>query len=254
MFFNILYLLTISLLLQYLLFIPAFLFKTDKLTDISYSLSFVLLSLLVIYLTKLSTASLILFILIFLWALRLGGYLLYRVLKLGRDVRFDNIRTNFYRFFIFWTLQGVSVFIILLNSFFVFLNTENKFNYLSIIGIVIWAIGFIIEGISDIQKFKFKQKNPKSFVNVGFWKYSRHPNYFGEMLCWIGIFIYSIFYLNLSYILISIISPVYIIFILMFVTGIPTLEKKYDIQFKDNKEYLVYKQKTNLLLPIKLKN
>jgi steroid 5-alpha reductase family enzyme len=110
MLINLLYLLISSLLLQYLLFIPAFLFKTDKLTDLSYSLSFVLLSLLAICFTQLSIVKLILFLMILFWALRLGGFLLYRVLKLGKDVRFDNIRNSFSKFFVFWTLQGISVF------------------------------------------------------------------------------------------------------------------------------------------------
>ena len=253
MFIILLYLLIVSLLLQYLLFIPAFLFKTDKLTDLSYSLSFVLLSLLTIYFNKLSIVKLILFLMILFWALRLGGFLLYRVLKLGKDVRFDNIRNSFSKFFVFWTLQGISVFIILLNSFFIFLNPESKFKFFSIIGMLIWLIGFIIEGISDIQKFKFKQKNKDVWINEGFWKYSRHPNYFGEMLCWIGIFVYSFFYLNTMYVVYSLISPLFIMFLLLFVSGIPTLEKKYDDKFKDNPDYLRYKQKTNLLFPIKLK-
>lgn len=252
---ELLYYLIISLIIQIILFIPAFLFKTDKLTDLSYSLSFVVLAFFAFFSSTQDTARILLLLMILLWALRLGSYLFYRINKIGRDTRFDDIRNNFFKFFMFWFLQGVSVFIILINSLFIFSSKSNyTFNYLSLIGVAVWALGLSIEGISDIQKFKFKQNNKGKWINSGLWKYARHPNYFGEMLCWIGIFIFSSFYLNLTQIVYSLISPLFIIFLLLFVTGIPTLEKKYDVQFKDNKEYWLYKQKTNLLLPIKLKN
>ncbi len=187
------------------------------------------------------------------WALRLGSYLFYRINKLGKDVRFDKIRTDFKKFFMFWVFQGISVFIISVNAIVLFSKENLTFNYLSVIGVLLWTVGLSIEAIADIQKFKFKQKNIKTWTNIGLWKYSRHPNYFGEMLCWVGVFVYSLFYLNLTNVLYSIVSPLFIIFLLLFVSGVPTIEKKYDNKFKDNKDYQKYKQKTNLLLPIKVK-
>ncbi|MFA5745546.1 MAG: DUF1295 domain-containing protein [archaeon] len=249
------YYLVISLIIQMILFIPAFLFKTDKLTDLSYSLSFVILAFFAFFSSTHDAVRIILLLMILLWALRLGSYLFYRINKIGRDTRFDDIRNNFFKFFMFWFLQGVSVFVIMINSLFIFSsNSNSNFNYLSLIGVAIWALGLSIEAISDIQKFNFKQNNKDKWINSGLWTYARHPNYFGEMLCWAGIFIYTAFYLNSITLIYSVISPLFIIFLLLFVTGIPTLEKKYDAQFKDNKEYLLYKKKTNLLLPIKLKN
>jgi len=252
---EIFYYLGISLIIQIILFIPAFLFKTDKLTDLSYSLSFVILAFFAFVSTTYDAVKLILLLMIFIWAIRLGSYLFYRINKIGKDTRFDNIRNNFFKFFMFWFLQGISVFLIMLNSIFVF-NFESNytFNYLSLIGVAIWGLGLSIETISDIQKFRFKQKNKGVWINIGLWKYARHPNYFGEMLCWVGIFVFTVFYLNSINLIYLVISPLFIIFLLLFITGIPTIEKKYDAQFKGNKNYLLYKQKTNLLLPIKLKN
>ena len=252
---EIFYYLVVSLIIQILLFIPAFLFKTDKLTDLSYSISFVILACFAFFNATYSVVKLILLLMIFIWAIRLGSYLFYRINKIGKDTRFDTIRNNFFKFFMFWFLQGISVFIIMINSILVFNSELNyTFNYFCLIGLAIWAIGLSIETISDIQKFRFKQKNREVWINTGLWKYARHPNYFGEMLCWVGIFLFTVFYLNYTNLIYSLISPLFIIFLLLFVTGIPTIEKKYDVQFKNNKNYLLYKQKTNLLLPIKLKN
>lgn len=190
-----------------------------------------------------------------LWAIRLGIYLFYRINKIGRDKRFDEIRIDFFKFSGFWLLQAVSVFVILLNCLLLFSKDLSvlSFNYLSIVGVLVWLVGLLIESVSDCQKFNFKNQNKNTWTNIGLWKYSRHPNYFGEMLCWIGIFVFSIFYLNLMFVLLSLISPLLIILLLRFVTGIPTTEKRLDDKFKNNKEYKKYKQKTNLLLPIKLK-
>jgi steroid 5-alpha reductase family enzyme len=252
---SILYYLLISLLIQFILFIPAYLFKTDKLTDLSYSLSFIVLSLFAFFSNSYSIIKLMLLLMINFWGIRLGFYLFYRINKIGRDKRFDKIRIDFFKFSGFWLLQAMSVFIILLNSLILFSKNLSfiSFNNLSIIGVIIWFIGLLIESVSDIQKFKFKKNNKNTWTNTGLWKYSRHPNYFGEMLCWIGIFVFSIFYLDFKYILLSSISPILIIILLRFVTGIPTTEKRLDIKFKNNKSYKEYKQKTNLLLPIKIK-
>jgi steroid 5-alpha reductase family enzyme len=252
---NILYYLLISLLIQIVLFIPAYIFKTDKLTDLSYSLSFIILSLFAFFSNSYNVIKLILLLMINLWAIRLGSYLFYRINKIGRDKRFDEIRNNFYKFSSFWLLQAISVFIILLNSLILFSKDLSflNFNYLSIVGVFIWLTGLLIESFSDIQKFNYKKNHKNTWTNIGLWKYSRHPNYFGEMLCWVGIFVFSVFYLNVMNILLSLVSPLLIILLLRFVTGIPTTEKKQDSKFKNNKEYVKYKEKTNLLLPIKTK-
>ena len=112
-----------------------------------------------------------------------------------------------------------------------------------IVGAIIWIIGLIIESFADAQKFSFKKKNKGKFIQTGLWKYSRHPNYFGEMLCWIGIYVFAGVWLW------GLISPLYIIALLVFVSGIPLLEKKADAIWGKNKAYQKYKKETSVLIP-----
>jgi steroid 5-alpha reductase family enzyme len=231
--------LIISILLNLLMFIPAFLFKTDKLTDISYSLTFILLSLIMIFYKDVYIVS----ILIIFWALRLGIYLLIRIIKIKKDKRFDNIRNSPLKFLGFWFLQGISVWLISVPL--LLLNNNN----VSYFGIFIWVIGLLIETIADYQKFKFILNKNKNWISSGFWKYSRHPNYFGEILCWIGIYVTVLPGLNLLNSFIALISPIYIIVLLLYVSGIPILEKKSFKKWGHLKEYNDYLKKTNLLIP-----
>ena len=106
----------------------------------------------------------------------------------------------------------------------------------------------MIETIADHQKFVFKNKNPKKFIKSGLWKYSRYPNYFGEMLLWWGLFIMITPYLG-GISLLTIIGPIFITFILLFVSGIPMLEKSYNQKYGKDKEYQEYKRSTSKLIP-----
>lgn len=241
------------------MFIPAFLFKTDKLTDISYSLTFLAIASYLFFHAADHTTpvSLILYLMICIWALRLGLYLLYRINKMGRDKRFDNIRQNFFKFLNFWLLQGVTVFIVLMPSIYLFGSNQELlfFEPLSLIGLVIFLFGLCYESISDFQKFKFMNtpEAKSSFMHSGLWAYSRHPNYFGEICVWVGIYLYCVIYLNFSETIISLLSPMFIYILLRYVSGIPLLEKSADLKFADNPEYQLYKKQTPRLFP-KLKN
>jgi steroid 5-alpha reductase family enzyme len=247
---NIFYLLIVSFVIQIIFFIPAFKYKTDKLTDLTYGLTFILLSLTALLLNSISTFKIILFIMITGWALRLAIFLFIRVNKLKKDSRFDGMRENFRRFSKFWFFQGLTVWIILIPSFF-FFNSNTNISTISIIGLLIFVVGLLIESIADAQKYKFKNnpKNTGRFIDTGIWKYSRHPNYFGEMLTWIGIYFFTFSSLNLTSKLIGLISPIYIIFILLFISGIPMLEKSYNKRYKGDKKYEEYKRKTSILIP-----
>ena len=240
----------ISLAIQIILFIPAFLFKTDKLTDLSYGLTFILLAFIGFISGSESIGRTILFVMISLWALRLISYLFIRVNKVGKDSRFDGIRESFSRFIKFWFGQGVIVWLVSLSSILAFAYSDFTFNTISYVGAIIFASGLIIETIADWQKFQFKKdkKNAGRWTDVGLWNYSRHPNYFGEMLVWIGIWIYVASMISLKYALIGLLSPAIIIVILLFVTGIPTPEKKYDERYAKNKEYKKYKQSTSKVI------
>ncbi len=241
----------ISVILNLLLFIPAFHYKTDKLTDISYSITFIILITIGLFSGGTSIPEVILFIMIFIWAVRLGSFLFIRINRFGRDKRFDDKRDNFIKFLGFWLLQGVSVFIILIPSLLVFSSKVDSFNIYSIFGIIIFLSGLFIESIADFQKFNFitNSKNKGKWIDKGLWSYSRHPNYLGEIMVWSGIYFFAIFYLNLNHILISIISPAFISFLLLFVSGIPILEKSAMKKWGKDKEYRKYLKKTGKLFP-----
>lgn len=239
--------------LQIIFFIYAALKKTDKVTDLSYGLTFVI-AVVFSYLINIEYASLfktILLILVSLWGVRLSIYLFIRILKTGKDKRFDGVREDFKKFASFWLLQAVSIFIILLPTTYILITKEvMSMNWISSIGLVIALLGILIEGIADSQKYVFKSKdeNRGKWISTGLWKYSRHPNYLGEIMMWVGVFVYCIPYIN-ELALITILSPVYITFLLLGVSGIPTLEKEYEKRYIDNKEYQEYKKKTGKLLP-----
>lgn len=189
--------------------------------------------------------------LISVWGIRLSSYLFVRILKTGKDKRFDGVREDLKRFGSFWLLQAVSIFVILLPTTYILISKDMmSLNWISTIGLVMSTLGILIEGIADWQKYIFKSNasNKGRWIDTGLWKYSRHPNYLGEIMMWVGIFIYCLVYIN-GIGLITILSPIYITVLLLAVSGIPTLEKEYNKRYKESKEYQEYKRKTGKLLP-----
>jgi steroid 5-alpha reductase family enzyme len=245
--FELAYYLMAALGINLVMFIPGYLFKTDKLTDLSYALTFIILTLFSLMLNEISTFKLILSAMILIWALRLGIFLFIRIRRIKYDKRFDGIRESFSKFLRFWVLQGLAVWIILIPTFF-FMNSTSK--YVSWIGFIIWILGLAIESIADIQKYIFSQhrKNKDKFINIGLWKYSRHPNYFGEILCWAGIYLFTFFSLSTFQQIIALASPLFIIILLLFVTGLPPLEKSADSKWGKQQDYREYKRKTSILI------
>lgn len=243
-------LLLISVAIQLLLFVPAYKFKTDKLTDLSYSFTFIVLALISYFYSDMSLSKLLLLTMIIGWGLRLGVYLVIRISKIKRDSRFDEIRINFFKFLSFWLFQGFAVFVLLLPTFF-FFQGNTSFSFALFSGFAIWVAGILIESFADQQKFTFinNVKNMGKWVNVGLWKYSRHPNYLGEILCWVGIYLYTFSSLPVTQKLFGALSPLTIITLLLFVSGIPKLEEKADRKWGGDSKYREYKEKTAVLLP-----
>lgn len=234
-------------------FTIAFSFKTDKVTDLSYSISFFLLAPLLLFSrgVTFSSLQLIITISIMLWGLRLGFYLLKRILHTKTDDRFDDKRNNPSNLIKFWILQTVAVWLIML-PYSTYLTNRNQidFGIVSILGLGIFLIGFIIETVSDSQKFTFKNnpENKKRWMSTGLWKYSRHPNYFGEILVWWGLFITTIpTIIGLN--IITILSPITITLLLLFISGIPLLEKSSDKKYGNDEDYITYRDTTSLLIP-----
>ena len=248
---NLLIALVITFFIQIIFFIVASSFKTDKVTDLSYGLTFITIALIFLAKSAQNPVHFLIAGLVLVWAIRLTGYLFIRILKTTKDERFENIRTNFAKLAKFWFFQALAVWIIMLPTLTV-LNLETTlFGTISKIGLFMWLVGFAVEAIADQQKFNFRTKeaNKDKWINTGLWKFSRHPNYFGEILVWWGIFLLIVPYLkNLQ--LLTIFGPIFITFILLFVSGIPPLEKKSDEKFKNNRNYQQYKKKTSLLIPL----
>jgi steroid 5-alpha reductase family enzyme len=251
--YNILATLMASFAIQALFFAFAASFKTDKVTDLSYSLSFALLAVILVLGNRaFDPVQLIAAIFILIWSARLGAYLLSRIIKIGKDARFDDKRGDFLKFLGFWVLQAIAVWAIMLPaSVLLSLPSTTALGPLSLAGAALWVFGFAIEAASDAQKYAFRSDpaNAKRWIETGLWKYSRHPNYFGEVLLWWGIFFLVLPSLPAS-LLFTIVGPVFITLLLLFVSGVPLLEKSADAKHGDNPEYLAYKRRTSIFIPL----
>ena len=120
-----------------------------------------------------------------------------------------------------------------------------------IAGALIWLLGLVIEAVSDAQKsaFKSKAENRERFVTGGLWRYSRHPNYFGEMLVWWGLFVFAVPFLHGAAFAV-VIGPVFITLLLLFVSGIPLLERSAEAKYGEDPAYREYKRRTSILVPL----
>jgi steroid 5-alpha reductase family enzyme len=226
--------------------------KTDVVTDLSYSLSFTVLAIIVPFLGARRPLQLVSSLLVLVWAVRLGVYLLGRILRIKVDHRFDQMRDNPLRFARFWILQAISVAVIMLPvSYLLGRNEAPGFGLLAIAGGVVWLVGLVIEAIADAQKssFKGKRENHERFITSGLWRYSRHPNYFGEMLVWWGLFAYAVPFLHGAAFAV-VVGPIFITLLLLFVSGIPLLERSAEAKHGDDPAYREYKRRTSILVPL----
>jgi len=241
--------------MQLAFFLVACTCKFDKVTDFAGGTNFVVLAVLTLVLGgTFHWRQILVTSLVVAWGLRLSGYLLYRIIKIGEDDRFDDKRSDPVRFAMFWIFQAVWVFTVSLPV--IFINAPRSAEYLNvtpmdIVGIILFVTGLLCEAVSDQQKFSFRN-NPENrgmWCQVGLWKVSRHPNYFGEILVWVGIFIISTS-ICVSVEWAGVLSPVFTASILLFLSGIPLLEQKSDQRHKMKEGYLEFKEKTSPLVPL----
>jgi len=239
--------------INFIFFLVALLFRTDKVTDLSYSLSFALLAPLLLIASGpgFSTVQFLVSAAIVIWALRLGIYLFWRILVTKTDERFDDKRNRPMNLVKFWILQIMAVWIIMLPFSYSLTSRGGVVSIqFSLIGFTLFSIGFVVEAVSDFQKFVFKRKgeNRNKWMNRGFWKYSRHPNYFGEIVVWWGLFVVVVPLLG-SKAFFAVLGPLFITILLLFVSGIPLLEKSAEKKYGNNPQYVQYRDQTSLLIP-----
>ena len=236
---------------QVFFFAFAALFKTDKLTDFVYGMTFVLMAGLFLARDDLSAAQITLCGAIVIWGLRLAAYLFLRILKIGHDERFDGRRENFWRFAAFWFFQGIVIWVALLPVTFALSGEAWQPTALSYAGLALFLLGLIVETIADSQKFAFRNNpaNKGRWIETGLWQYSRYPNYFGEIVLWWGIFLMAAPGLSGAGWL-SIAGPLCITWILIKVSGIPLLEESHQEKYGADPDWRAYVKRTSLLIPM----
>ncbi|KAM0681307.1 hypothetical protein GINT2_000506 [Glugoides intestinalis] len=247
------------MLIQLLVFLPCSgIFgnsPTESIYDLTGSMTYVLtLLVLFFHVKKHSTRQAIVKIAILIWSIRLGWFLFSRISKNnGIDHRFTSIKSHPASFLFAWCLQGLWVFTTLLAALLIHQGEDNfEMSWINYIGIFLWVLGFSIEVVADMQKniFKATQKNKEKWISTGLWSISRHPNYFGEILLWIGIALICIQDISLKKrTAFLFISPAFVAFLLIFISGVPILEEIADKKFGENPEYMAYKRKTPVLVP-----
>lgn len=247
----------LSFIIHWLVFIPSYFYKTEKFYDITGTVAYLSILLTTAYLINLVNdegillRSIISIIFVMIWAIRLGIFLFKRVIKVGEDKRFEHAKKSFSKFLMFFNISALWVFLTIVNVLTMIINNSDSVTDLFfIIGVSIAIIGFIIEVVADMQKRKFRTNisNKGQFISSGLWSISRHPNYFGEMMIWVGMSFVTIPIL-IGWQFITLISPIFVIFLLTKVSGINLLEASANDKWSADKNYQDYKDKTSVLIP-----
>ncbi len=242
----------LAFLIQWLVFIPSFLLQTEKFFDLTGSLTYISIVLIAVFSSaNLDGRSILPAALVILWALRLGTFLFGRIQKAGKDDRFDELKPSFIRFLNVWTIQALWVTFTAAAALVAITSAHRKeLDWFAILGALIWVLGFAIEVTADTQKSRFSAnpQNKGQFIRTGLWSRSRHPNYFGEIVLWIGVAVIALPVLQ-GWQWVALISPIFVTLLLTRVSGIPLLEQKADKKWGGQAEYEEYKKRTPVLIP-----
>lgn len=239
---------------QILAFLPAMILRTERFFDLTGSLTFFAISAALVLLTpKPDVRSWILAVMVTLWAVRLGSFLALRVHKAGSDGRFDEIKGSPLRFLQVWVIQGAWVSLTAAAAW-IAISTDAAarapIGWLTVVGIIVWAIGMVVEIVADAQKSAFRAdpRNKDEFIRTGLWSRSRHPNYFGEIVIWVGVFLTAAPVL-VGWQWVALLSPLFVILLLTRVSGIPLLEARAEKKWADRADYIEYRENTPSLIP-----
>jgi steroid 5-alpha reductase family enzyme len=242
----------LAFLIQWIAFIPAYLLQSERFYDLTGSLTYISVTLIAVLLSPVVDGrSILLLALVVIWATRLGTFLFQRIQMAGKDDRFDEIKPSFIRFLTTWTLQGLWVSLTLAAGLAAITTTARReLGWFALVGFLVWLFGISFEVAADAQKSRFRAnpENKGKFIQSGLWAWSRHPNYFGEIVLWIGVTIIALPVLR-GWQWITLISPVFVALLITQVSGVPMLEKKADERWGGQEDYEAYKANTPVLIP-----
>ena len=242
--------------LNWLAFIPAVIFRTEKFYDLVGACTY--LTLAGVALSSSTSVDegfdrrVVLAVLVGLWAVRLGSFLFKRVHSVGKDGRFDQIKHNTFQFLMSWSIQALWAFVVSLPVLIVLTREgpHHPLQPLDVVGWSIWFKGFTIEVVADAQKerFRVREQADKKWIDEGLWSYAQHPNYFGEVLLWLGIFISGIHsYQGGEWL--ALLSPLFVFYILTQVSGIPMVRARAEGKWGDDPDYQAYRRRTYVMIP-----
>ena len=242
----------IAFVVNWVVYVPSQLAQTEHYFDLTGSLTYITVAAVGLLASDSSDArSILVAVLVWIWAARLGSFLFLRIRRDGKDGRFDRIKTNPLQFLMTWTLQGLWVFLTLAAGL-VALTTDapKDIDALAIVGLVVWVAGFAIEVVADRQKSAFRADpaNQGKFITVGLWAWSRHPNYFGEITLWTGIALIALPVMD-GWQYVTLISPVFVFVLLTRISGIPMLTRRSLKRWGDDPEFMAYFESTPALVP-----
>ena len=251
---NVLRVVILAFLIQWLAYIPAYVFQTEKFYDLTGSLTYLSVTWYALILASGDFASanltnIVIVLLISLWALRLGSFLFMRIHKDGEDKRFRTIKPSATQFFMTWTLQGLWVSLCSMCALTAISSDGGVVvNAMFYFGLGLFVLGFSTEIVADNQKSKFRSfsENKDKFITTGLWAKSRHPNYFGEIVLWTGIAVMSFSSLE-GWQYLTLISPIFTYMLLVYVSGVRMLEARADKKWGDDEDYIKYKSETPVL-------
>lgn len=233
-------------------FLLATLKRRNDIADIAWGLGFVGVAWTCFFVVQTyHLQALITNILVSIWGLRLAFHIYKRNRHKNEDYRYREWRNQWGKWFFLrsylqiFLLQGGLLYLIALPIVFINANTVDTFSAFQIYGMALWGVGFYFESEGDRQLAAFI-KNPANkgkIMQSGLWKLSRHPNYFGEATQWWGIYILA---LSLPDGWKMIVGPLTITFLILFVSGIPLLEKKYE----GRTDFEEYKKRTSIFIPL----
>lgn len=226
--------------------------KRNDVADVAWGLGFVLMAWVSFYISDNSSVrGLLVGLLVSIWGLRLAWHIYARNKGKAEDYRYLAWRKEWGKWFYprsyvqVYLLQGFFLFLIVFPVLLINKSTGTALGILDLLGVAVWLFGFYFEAVGDAQLARFI-KNPANkgkLMQSGLWAYTRHPNYFGEVTQWWGLWLVA---LSIPNGWLGIIGPLTITFLILKVSGIPMLEKK----MAENPEFVEYKRRVSVFIPM----